>query len=115
VDKIGDSLNLNQLAIQDLNNPLKKFSEAEEGSSQGSEKSGDLLKGFGEMLNKQISHINDLQSKANDAVQSYAVGGPVELHNVMLAVEKADMALQMAVQVRNKMLSAYQEISRMQV
>ena len=42
-------------------------------------------------------------------------GKPVDLHQVMIAAEQAGLALQLTVQVRNKIIEAYQEISRMQV
>jgi len=75
---------------------------------------GESLNSFGQLLKDQLAQINQLQSTANQAVETYAVGGDIELHNVVLAVEKADMALQLATQVRNKLVSAYQEVSRMQ-
>jgi flagellar hook-basal body complex protein FliE len=76
---------------------------------------GGMLQNFGKALNDQMQHINTLQSNANQAQETYAMGGDVEIHTVMLASEKADMALQLAMQVRNKAVSAYQEISRMSV
>ena len=44
-----------------------------------------------------------------------AAGEPVELHDVMIAMEEADLSLRLALQVRNKLVEAYQEIQRMQV
>lgn len=76
---------------------------------------GEALDSFGGLLKEQMDKINSLQNNANQAVQTYATGGDIELHNVITAVEKSDMALQLAVQVRNRLVSAYQEISRMQV
>lgn len=76
---------------------------------------GSTLQNFGDVLKNQVNQLNDLQSNANEAMQTYAVGGDIELHNVVLAVEKADMALQLAMQVRNKVIGAYQEITRMNI
>lgn len=79
------------------------------------EGAGNVLHGFGDILKGQMTHINDLQAQADQAQQTYATGGDIELHTVMLATDKADLALQLAMQVRNKILAAYQEISHMQI
>ncbi len=76
---------------------------------------GDTLNSFGNLLTKEMDKINVLDADARSNVQSYASGGDVPLHQVIMSVEKADMALKMASQVRNKLVGAYQEISRMQV
>ena len=70
-----------------------------------------LLKPFQDSLAQvnQLSH--DSVKLANEA----AVGGDVDLHDVMIAGEKASVAVQLTVQVRNKLVEAYQEVMRMQV
>ncbi|MDK2985127.1 MAG: flagellar hook-basal body complex protein FliE [Clostridia bacterium] len=70
---------------------------------------------FNEILQEKLSEVNSLQQKADKLTESFLAGEPVELHKVMLAMEKADLALQLTVQVRNKLIEAYQEISRMQI
>lgn len=57
---------------------------------------------------------HDLQ-KADEAILEANTGGNVDLHEMMLAMEKADISLRFLVQVRNKAVDAYQEIMRMQV
>ncbi len=76
---------------------------------------GNVLQGFGNILKEQMANINNLQAQANEAQETYAVGGDIEVHNVILATEKADLALQLGMQVRNKAVAAYQEIMRMNV
>ncbi|MEI6511645.1 MAG: flagellar hook-basal body complex protein FliE [bacterium] len=70
---------------------------------------------FGQMLSNVLEQINGAQQKSAAMVTDFAKGKPVELHQVMLAMERANTALQLTVQVRNKIIEAYQEISRMQV
>ncbi|MDS1029523.1 flagellar hook-basal body complex protein FliE [Bacillota bacterium LX-D] len=70
---------------------------------------------FAQVLQDKLNEVNELQLEADNLTQQYLTGGPVELHNVMLAGEKATLALQLTVQVRNKIVDAYQEISRMQI
>lgn len=76
---------------------------------------GSVLESFGTILKDQMSHINQLSAEASEAKQTYATGGDIELHNVMIASEKAELSLQLAMQVRNKIISAYQEITHMTV
>lgn len=70
---------------------------------------------FGQMLKNTLSDVNKLQNNADDAVQKLATGQDKDIHNTMIAMEKAGVAFQMTMQVRNKMLEAYQEVMRMQV
>ncbi len=66
---------------------------------------------FEELVNK----VGDLQSQADDKIKNMVTGESRELHEVMLAVEKANISFQFLTQVRNKALEAYQEIMKMQV
>ncbi len=72
---------------------------------------GDTSKFVGELVNK----VNDLQVKADGAIQKLATGESKNMHEVMLAVEKSGISFQFLTQVRNKALESYQEIMRMQV
>lgn len=76
---------------------------------------GNVLNHFGDALKKQMNTINDTQAAADNAQQTYATGGDIELHNVMIATEKAELSLQLAMQIRNKAVAAYQEISHMNI
>ena len=70
---------------------------------------------FGQTLTDALSKLNDLQTQADDATTKLATGQPVELHDVMTAVEQASIAFELTLQVRNKLMEAYQEIMRTQV
>jgi len=76
---------------------------------------GNVLHEFGQLLHDQLNQVNDLQNSADEAAQTYATGGSIELHNVMIATEKADLAMNLTMQIRNKVISAYQEINRMTI
>ncbi len=76
---------------------------------------GGSIGGFGIMLKNEMSRVNQMQLSANDNMQDYATGGEIPLHQVMMSVNKAEMSLKLATQVRNKMVAAYQDISRMQI
>jgi len=70
---------------------------------------------FAAQLNEALNEVNALQVKADDMATKLALGQIDDIHQVTIAMEKATLSLQLAVQVRNKMVEAYQEISRMQV
>ncbi len=71
--------------------------------------------GFGEALTKALGEVNELQLDARDAATAVASGRAVDTAQTVVAVEKASIALQFALQVRNKLLESYQELMRMQV
>ena len=73
------------------------------------------LEAFGKALTEAIGSLDKLQQEADASGAQLAAGEPVELHDVMLAQEKASLSFELAVQVRNKLVEAYQDIMRMQV
>jgi flagellar hook-basal body complex protein FliE len=70
---------------------------------------------FGRVLADSLRQVNALQQEADTAIQSLATGGPVTLHDTILAVQKAELSFKLMLQVRNKIVEAYQEVLRMQV
>ena len=69
---------------------------------------------FEDVLKSAIHSVDDLQNSAAGQVGNLLQGGGTDVHNVMIAVEKADVAFQLMMQVRNKIVSAYQDIEKMQ-
>ncbi|MDP1824561.1 MAG: flagellar hook-basal body complex protein FliE [Archangium sp.] len=70
--------------------------------------------GFGQTLKSAIEQVDALQGEADLESQKLA-GGAGNLHETMLALEKADVAMRVAMKVRNKILDAYNEVMRMPV
>lgn len=70
--------------------------------------------GFGESLARLIQSVDDTNGQANQAVSSM-LNGQGDVHDAMIALQRADLTLQLTVQVRNKLVQAYQEIMRMPV
>jgi flagellar hook-basal body complex protein FliE len=62
-----------------------------------------------------IAPVEQSQAQANQAVQNFLSGGDEELHSVALAAQRADLQFNLMLQVRNKAVSAYQEVMRMQL
>lgn len=71
--------------------------------------------GFGDMLKTMVNKVNDAQMAGDQATSNLQSGDAKHLHEVMIAVEEADISLRMLVQMRNKALTAYDEIMRMQI
>ena len=70
---------------------------------------------FSDALRNSISEVNTSQVQADHAIQELISGKSKNIHETLLAVEKADSSLKLMMQVRNKILDAYKEVMRMQV
>ena len=68
---------------------------------------------FGAALKQAIGALAELGATADASALQFAAGGPVDVHELMLAMEHASLGFQAALQVRNKLVDAYQEIMRM--
>lgn len=71
--------------------------------------------GFGELLQSSLDRVNQLQFEADRAAENLTVGGQEDIHSAMIAVEKAGIALELALQIRNKLLNAYETLMRQQI
>ena len=71
--------------------------------------------GFGPMLEEALGDVNQQHLDADRAVADLVSGKSQDVHNVMIATQKADVGFQLLMQVRNKVVSAYETIMRMQI
>jgi len=70
---------------------------------------------FKDLLKQQLSEVNALQRDAKEAVEDLAAGRRDDLESVIIATEKADVAFRMLLQVRNKVMDAYEEVKQIRV
>ena len=70
--------------------------------------------GFAETLKTFTQHVDGQLQEADRKTQEFAVGKRHDLHEIMITSEKANLSFRLLLQIRNKLLEAYQEISRMQ-
>jgi len=70
---------------------------------------------FGALLKDAISTVNDLSKQSNREVEKIITGETDDLHTAVIAMQRADVSFQMMMQVRNKIVQAYQEVLRMPV
>ena len=71
--------------------------------------------GFLDTLKEKLSEVNDKQLEAENLTQKFIKGEEEDIHKVMLSTEEAKLSLELAVQIRNKLVEAYQEFNRMQI
>jgi len=71
--------------------------------------------GFGNFLKGAVGEVNRLHHEANHAVEALAAGRSQDVHNTMIALQKADVSFQLLMQIRNKVVSAYETVMRMQI
>ena len=70
---------------------------------------------FSNVLSDAIGKVNDSEVNANNKIESLIKGEDVEMHEVMLAMQESVLSLQALIEVRNKTVEAYQEISKLQL
>jgi len=70
---------------------------------------------FADVIKSTIEQVNQAQNNGEQAIEQLNTGKAESMHEVMIAVEEADISLKMLVQMRNKALQAYEEVMRMQI
>ena len=70
---------------------------------------------FKNILLEALNQVNDMQGQANEAVQQLVTGGDVNPAEVLTSLQKADMSFKMMLQIRNKLVQAYQDLMRMPI
>ena len=70
---------------------------------------------FGQVMMDAIKEVNKMQGDTAKLQEDVMANRPVELHDLMISMERSSTAMQLTLQVRNKVLEAYQEIARMQI
>ncbi len=70
---------------------------------------------FADQLKNAISEVNDMQVQRDSKVEQMVTGEATEVHDVMIAAKESQLAFELLLEIRNKLLESYQEIMRMQV
>lgn len=76
---------------------------------------GNFMTQIGSSFGGALTAVNNNRLEADRMQEDLAMGGPTSIHDAMIAAEKAELSLNMAIQVRNRILSAYTEINAMQL
>ena len=100
-----------------MSNPIQGFPQVDWGQGTTGSKAqpvgGTSNSEFMSTLRTAIDQVGQLQSEADGKVAQLLTGNGQDVHSAMIAVEKAGLAFQMMVQVRNKIVQAYQQVSSM--
>jgi flagellar hook-basal body complex protein FliE len=70
---------------------------------------------FADLFWKALDKVDDLQQQADHSVRDLAAGRQKDIHQTMIAMEKAEISFQLMMKVRNKIIAAYEEIMRMSI
>jgi flagellar hook-basal body complex protein FliE len=98
--------------IQGISQVVSTIADTHSGGSTGtSAESG----GFLDSLKSAIGKANDVQLQAGQAVDALMTGQTQDIHRTMVALQQADVSFQLMMQIRNKLVTAYEEIVRMQI
>ena len=93
----------NHLELPGLKNVKESPSSSEDGGS------------FAKTLTGAIERVNQMKNEADQSIQGLAEGKNVDIHQTMIAMEKASVSFQLLMQTRNKIIDAYKEMMRMGV
>ena len=74
---------------------------------------GSFMANIGQSFGGGLNAVNNMRLEADRMQEDLAMGGPTSIHDAMIAAEKAELSMQMAVQIRNRILNAYTEINNM--
>lgn len=99
---------MNDLQIQRISTLPGEKMDSERAEAQN------ILTDFQKILKRSIEEVDGLSKEANHSVQEM-IAGRLDVHQAMVAMEQANISFRLMVQVRNKMMAAYEEIMRMQI
>ena len=74
-----------------------------------------MARDIGRGISGGINNLSTTQRAAEDAMETFAAGGDISVHEVMIASQKSTLAMQMAIQLRNQMVNAYNEFKNLRV
>ena len=85
------------------------------GAAQSKPKVQEAQDGFGDTLKNLLNDVNGTMKEAGSMAEKFATGEVGEIHDVMIAAQKASVGLEMVVEIRNKLMESYRELMRMQI
>lgn len=95
--------------------PVEILNSGEIIGSEVRQRAKESVQSFQSVLKEFIKDVNELQNQAGEAIEKAVTGEINDIHDVMIAVEKAKTSFELLMEVRNKMLEAYKELMRLQV
>ena len=108
-------MSIQTTAIQAYGNALRNFAQAEK-KMQSSGLSPEKMpsNNFADVLSSSLEKVNSMQSERSAMVDAFAAGQTQNVHELMISMQKAGLAMNMTAAVRNKVMEAYKELTRIQ-
>lgn len=108
----------NTKELQKLKGSVEMFLGADAINAQKVENLSDtarMARDIGRGFSDGVTNLSGVQKEAEDAMETFAAGGDISVHEVMIATQKSTLAMQMAIQLRNQMINAYTEFKNLRV
>lgn len=115
-------MSIQSIGLRAYGNALSNFTKVDKaikeqsGAVQSTQPAGapSVLSPFADTLKNSLSQVNNLQQEKKDAITAFASGEQQNVHELMISLQKAGLAMSMTTAVRNKAMEAYKELARMQ-
>jgi len=110
-------MSIQAVGLKAYNNALQGFIQKDKAVRQAAQippKPKRIEKSFTETFASSFQKVNDLQTAKTSAVESFASGETQNVHELMISLQKAGLAMSLTSAVRNKVMEAYRELSKMQ-
>jgi flagellar hook-basal body complex protein FliE len=108
-------MSIQGVGLKAYNEALRNFAKAEnKAKSMTVPKESGRVDNFAEVLGASLEKVNKAQIERSDLIASFASGEHQNVHELMISMQKASLAMNMTAAVRNKVMEAYKELSRLQ-
>lgn len=108
-------MNIQQVGFQAYSNALRNFTKAEQAVKANALKEPQQsVSSFSNMLSDSLNKVNAMQTDKQQMITSFASGEHQNVHELMISMQKAGLAMNLTAAVRNKVIEAYRELSRTQ-
>jgi flagellar hook-basal body complex protein FliE len=107
-------MSIQAIGLRAYTNALQNFSQAEKKMQEAIAQPTAQANDFTKVLKDSLEKVNNLQSERSQMITSFASGETQNVHELMIAMQKASLAMNMTAAVRNKVMEAYKELTRMQ-
>lgn len=108
-------MSIHAVGLKAYTNALNNFAKAEKAAKAATSPAATPeVNEFKDVLASSLEKVNSLQSQRSSMVQSFASGESQNVHELMIAMQKASLAMNLTSAVRTKVIEAYKELSRMQ-
>ncbi|MDR2605244.1 MAG: flagellar hook-basal body complex protein FliE [Desulfovibrio sp.] len=108
-------MSIQAVGLKAYNEALRNFAKAEnKAKNMTAPKEAGRVDDFAEVLGASLEKVNKAQIERSDLIASFASGENQNVHELMISMQKASLAMNMTAAVRNKVMEAYKELSRLQ-